>query len=790
MTANYDFQGLSPTDFEQLARDLLKKELRKSFQIFKEGKDQGIDLLSQKSDNAYNLVVQCKRYEPKAFDRLKRDIQTKELPKIKKLSPKRYILFTSVKLSLANKKSLLDILKPYCKNTADIYGAADINGLLDDFPEVQESNFKLWLTSTVVLQKVLNANISNFSDHGIEYITKHHSRFVANKSVPKAIKILQDHHYCIIAGKPGIGKTTLAHVLLSQYIADGYEMVSISHDIEDAWKAYSRGKKKIFYYDDFLGQTNLQDKLQKNEDDRLIKFIELISSTKESFFILTTREYILNQAALTYEKIGKKAKKLQKSIIELEDYTRLNKAEILCNHILFSSLDTDRKIQLLEPDIYWKILNHQNYYPRLIEDITDRDFLDSYIDEKTEYSQAALNYFDNPSAIWERAFRSLSTKAQTLLLILTTFPEVSYYDDVEKAFNETYSYLSQKKQWSQGLNDFKDALAELDGSPVKITKLNLTSFTNTKQVPKEGTSIEFENPSIRDFLENFLLQNGEIVKNLFHSSTFFEQIYYFLNLKIGKEQKNLLPFFSSLQEEVFNKSYSFIKEDSSYSPIKNFHSPTVNKTIYYVDASLCPAAKMARIIRIFSSNAFIPITLLKDRCINFLENITSYKTTLSGLVKLGDEIKLLNNILIDPIKIQESQIRSLILSQAEDLDDYYEASEYLLEENSSNNEIKSKLSHVIEQETQHALNDSSISASHLSDIKDKISHFASLHKLDYDTIKDQIDDKIKNILSLEQEEDDEHISDHQDYDSYISSISETDNEVARRFSELKDLLIE
>ena len=51
--------------------------------------------------------------------------------------------------------------------------------------------------------------------------------------------------------------------------------------------------KQVFYFDDFLGKTAL-DKLQKNEDQRLVELMEEVAANPNWRFILTTREYILN----------------------------------------------------------------------------------------------------------------------------------------------------------------------------------------------------------------------------------------------------------------------------------------------------------------------------------------------------------------------------------------------------------------------------------------------------------------------------------------------------------------
>ena len=71
---------------------------------------------------------------------------------------------------------------------------------------------------------------------------------------------------------PGIGKTTLAEILVINYLDMGYDLINISEDISEAYESYNPQVKQIFYYDDFLGQTSLEDKLGKNEDQRLIFF--------------------------------------------------------------------------------------------------------------------------------------------------------------------------------------------------------------------------------------------------------------------------------------------------------------------------------------------------------------------------------------------------------------------------------------------------------------------------------------------------------------------------------------
>jgi broad-specificity NMP kinase len=112
------------------------------------------------------------------------------------------------------------------------------------------------------------------------------------------LEILKAHRICIISGLPGIGKTTLARMLLLYFFEKNFDVVKIESDISEARALGYHNKPRFYYYDDFLGQTAQADKLNKNEDQKLLDFMAGVRDSNESVFVLTTREYILNQAKL------------------------------------------------------------------------------------------------------------------------------------------------------------------------------------------------------------------------------------------------------------------------------------------------------------------------------------------------------------------------------------------------------------------------------------------------------------------------------------------------------------
>jgi hypothetical protein len=506
---DYDFRALSSVEFEDLVRDLLQKELQVRLQGFATGRDNGIDLRYAPS-NGNELVVQCKHYAGSKFALLLHHTQESELPKIKRLNPPRYVLATSLGLTPTNKDSLLEILSPYCQSTQDILGRTDLNNLLGRFPDVEQSAFKLWLNSKSVLDRVLNGGIVNRTESELRSIMEKLPLYVQNDSYPEAQAILDEHHVCIIAGIPGIGKTTLAEVLLVERVNRGAQAVVIGSDVREGFEMFNPEIDQVFYYDDFLGQTSLELKLNKNEDRELIRFIELIRQSPRSRFVLTTREYILNQAQLLYERLANADVDVHKCVMNLSKYSRFARARILFNHIYHSNLPGAYRDAVLADRAYLRILDHSNYSPRIVEWMTDAGHMRGVPPQ--EYADAFMANLHDPARLWAHAFEEqLSSHTQALLLVLLTFGGEALIEDLKSAF-ETYCSVYVPAHVS-GSSDkaFRRAIREGDGN-----------FISTDS-DGQHTVVRFHNPSVRDFLANYVAAQPQIVAGLAASAIYFRQ---------------------------------------------------------------------------------------------------------------------------------------------------------------------------------------------------------------------------------------------------------------------------
>ena len=512
----HTFHALSDADFEELACDLLGAALRTHFQIFTPGRDSGIDLL-QGTRIAKATIVQCKHYWRSGYAKLKSVIQKTELPKIKKLNPKRYILATSVGLTPKNKQELQLILAPYCKGINDIYGLDDINRLLREHPAIEEAHYKIWLTSSAVLQRVLRHGSAVWNSIEKSEILRKMSLYVQSPAYTDVLDILSKHNYCIVSGIPGIGKTTLAQIIVTRLLEDNFELLAVREDIKEAFELLDLNRRQIVYYDDFLGRSSIGDRLGKNEDQGILRLLSEAKRSKNTKVLFTTREYILADACRMYERLSGPELEIAKCIIKLEQYTRGNLARILYNHIYYSDLPRTHVRALLCDQSYRKIIDHDNYSPRIIEWMTGNTAIAGV--PAANYSQTFLAALDNPTHIWKHAYdNQLSDDSRSILLCISTVSGSIGHDDLREVWGALLVPGKVSRATLAERQRFANALKQLDGS-----------FIRTRRSHAE-IIIDFHNPSIRDFISRRIGNDIPLVIDLMEAALYYEQISHLLRL--------------------------------------------------------------------------------------------------------------------------------------------------------------------------------------------------------------------------------------------------------------------
>jgi len=625
MVPNYNFDSLSSNDFEILVKDLLQKELQINLENFKSGRDSGIDLRYSRNLKQ-SLIVQCKHYHVTGIKGLLAQIKKEEHLKVKKLSPQRYILATSVDLSPQNKNEIVKLFNPFIRDYSDVMGKQDLNNLLSKHPDIEKNNFKLWLTSRAVLDRVLHSAIYSKTEIEVEKIMLRMKHYVQNESFFRAKNIMKEINYCIIAGIPGIGKTTLAEMLLIDYLQKGYRVFKITSDIDEAYTVINRIEKMVFYYDDFLGVTTLNEKLNKNEDKKLIEFIEHIKSTRNKKFILTTREYILNSAKRTYERLSTSKFDYKKCVIDMSDYTKNIRAHIFFNHIYFSDLPNSYKMALLKENGFLKIIKHKNYNPRVIETISDyQKLLFLGCDLPSKYLNTTLKILNNPQLLWEHPFTQLSFGAKNILYVLVSMTDEIYLKDLEDGFMPFHLKQCEKYNEKHSREDFKNALSELEGNFI-------SSYKDDEEV-----IVKFHNPSIRDYMEEQLLQNVKVMREIIESAYYLDQIKTIRNLV--KSEKNVKKIHFSIFNDLICKSLERVLNNRGcYLSNMNYRSGYSRKMYFKESYEL----RLAFVLSVYLENGIENNAVLESAITKLIKLTSENKTKITNLVVFLNQYRLLN----------------------------------------------------------------------------------------------------------------------------------------------------
>lgn len=493
----YDFhRQLEWMDFQNLARDVIQIREGILFESFKEGRDSGID--GRFCNDKGTVILQAKRYGE--YKTLRKSLK-EESKKVRKLHPERYILVVSLPLTEGQKDELMQLFQGYIKQTGDLVSSDDLNNYLShpQYACVIRNYPKLWAAGGIVLQELVREAINNSVEEESRQqliLTKEaRETFVATRIYHNAVDMLEKQNCVVISGQPGAGKSTLARIIALYYIEIMHfeKFIWTTSSVEKLMSLYVSEQKQVFVIDDIWGQVFYAERKHDQEMSYLEQLLFRIKRDKNKILIITTREYIYQQATAKHSVIRSIIERY-KLICHVDTYTDAEKAGILFSHLNNANLAA----KYIWP-IYFRteeIVEMPDYNPRIIDLFLQNN--DPWNDTPYEFVERFIKNIRNPFTFWEDIFSRLTKEARLLALIAFISQgemEPVGMEDLEKTY---YHCLSHVKNPLENTRNYFACISELEKTIIRVD----TYYSNSDE-----KVLRFRTPAAQDFLLKHMKEN-------------------------------------------------------------------------------------------------------------------------------------------------------------------------------------------------------------------------------------------------------------------------------------------
>lgn len=453
---NFNYESVSAYEFEEMCSAILSQMENCRFERFKEGKDEGVDLRHVGSGKC--TIFQCKRMTK--FGTLYSALKNVELPKVKALNPSRYGVISSCPLSPRNKRKIKDLFAPYILSEGDIIGRDELNDILakPEYEHIVNQTIGLWWQSYNVLTRTYFSWIFNRTKRRLSAIVEKNRFSYWTEGVHCALKKLRENNVVVVAGQPGVGKTTAAELLLLHAYKEGYEPIIIRNGVEEAEKVWNERKSQVFYFDDFLG-SNYIEAMKHSVASAIMDFIEDVRKADNKLFILTSRTVILKSASCKSKPFLDGHLTEASYIYEMPLLSEFDKAHIL--HSLIKTLSAEERIvdDILQCKRYMSIIRHRNFNPRLMKYILKQRGLK----DSANIFQEIIRLLNTPGEVWDIMFR-LQVKELEVLLTWAVFLKNNVSDKTFRALHDKFAVGGEDIRQTLELMNGTLVTREVDGA--------------------------------------------------------------------------------------------------------------------------------------------------------------------------------------------------------------------------------------------------------------------------------------------------------------------------------------
>ena len=496
-----NYANLSDVEFEALCRDLMSRRLGVELRRFAPGRDGGVDLTDDTV--ARNIVVQVKHYQKSDIATLLRSLE-KELDKVRTLGPGAYYICCSRALTAANIAALRSTFGPYLPDDSHVLTITEIDDLLKspDYRDILRKHVRLWLDDAGLVREFFGGGIFADCQGLLRQIRREYPRFVETTPYRRALQSLGDNRVLMLVGNPGVGKTTTSKMLVLHYAALGYRIRYTS-----AMTQISRLKaaldpdpdaREVILLDDCFGQAYFE--MSYTQSGELMNLISYVNDCPNRILILNSRVTIYREARERDRELADSLEygEYRVQVIDMEAVTPVEKALILYNHLTFSGLSEDYLEQIRRERRYARIIEHENYNPRIIEFVCTPSRLRDVPAE--EFFGFIMKHLQNPRQMWKDEY---DHKLQSVdRILLQTVYSLTNTTVELGLLRHCFEYrIAAEPGIDRTIDQFEASLRRLTDGFIRIS--HEFKGGDDKQ-PRPVTTVGMINPSVNDFLDHLL----------------------------------------------------------------------------------------------------------------------------------------------------------------------------------------------------------------------------------------------------------------------------------------------
>ena len=536
-----NFYNLSAQEFVSLSRDILQKITGIQMLVTDSANDHGADIRDRMIHP--QTAAQVKHYMNSSVSQLMAGLR-QEVSKAAGLGAAQYYLFLSKDLTEERIKEITEMFSGcVALEESHIFTLSRLDDYLQR-PENRDILQKypgLWNFSMDILSDALHKHIILDSQEMLRR-TLSYRELVPTEGYRKCLEYLDRDGIVLIQGLPGSGKTVTSAMAALDYSKRGYRIIYTSDgSIKELKNAvHMDDSKELVLLDDFLGQIYYtMDIGRARELEFLITYIR---DHKNKCVILNSRVSIY-QEALT--KFGELSRLLNKVVhISMDKPTEYEKARMLYLYLMkYLRGQEDFLKYIVEGKRYLTIIRHRNFNPRILESI----FLLSTDNlGPAAFYEKLLSVMDHPDEIWRDEFenRMLPEDRMFLTTLYSLSKEKVEYGILEECF---FARISKEPYIDKTVNPMQRVLRHLKKSMVN-------------QILSDKRYIEVLNPSVNDFLRDYIESNPLEKKSVMECAVYFDQIRELLYEKYRSDNQEL----KAVTEQMFRDGtvlrYRFLDE--------------------------------------------------------------------------------------------------------------------------------------------------------------------------------------------------------------------------------------